>query len=61
MSKILTVELEVTVPEQLEATDKEIEEYLAFELGSVTTLSGSNPCLNSEYAPEVEQGSLVIR
>jgi len=61
MSNTIEITLKVTIPDQLDATSDEIEEFIEFELGTSASLSGNNPIIESDLAPEVEYGSARFR
>ena len=50
MSNTIEITLKVTIPDQLDATSDEIEEFIEFELGTSASLSGNNPRDDPGYA-----------
>jgi len=55
--RTVRVELEVEVPES--ATDRELEDWLRFELGATGQLDGDNPMIDHDL--EAKRASVRVR
>lgn len=55
--KTVKVEFEVDVPET--ATDKEIKDWVSFEIGAVGSLANDNPMADTDL--EANYGTVLVR
>lgn len=47
----IKIEFEIDLPNNINATDEEIEEFLRFELNDNGVINGSNPFINHSIEP----------